>query len=465
MADRQIQAGHVLLVDDEPLVRRATEQWLQMAGFAVTSFDSAEAAMPLLQPGFAGILLTDVKMPGMDGLELMRVAREQIAELPVILLTGHGDVDMAIAAMREGAYDFIEKPFVPERLVETIHRACDKRRLQLENLKLQQDLASRSGIDSRLIGISPAITRLKQELVQLASLDANVIVYGETGTGKELVAQCLHELSGRAGKHFVPINCGAVPETLIESELFGHEAGAFTSAAKRRIGKFEYADGGTLFLDEIESMPAHLQIRMLRALQEGIIERLGSNQSIPVDLRVVAASKADLKADENFRDDLFYRLNVAQLHIPPLRQRLEDVPLLFSHYCGKAASAHGCEVRPLSEQDHRTLCGYNWPGNVRELKNTAVRYALDPSARLADLLGTRSTVQISAPVGEKPLSLALQVAAFEADVIRDALQRHQGNIKTVMDELELPRRTLNQKMVKYGINRQDFLADDEGFPQ
>ncbi|MBY4677429.1 sigma-54-dependent transcriptional regulator [Marinobacterium arenosum] len=455
----QAVRGQVLLVDDEQMVRQATEQWLKMSGFEVISCSGAEQALAQLDEAFPGVLLTDVKMPGMDGLQLMREARSRIAELPVILLTAHGDVDMAISAMREGAYDFIEKPFVPERLVETINRACDKRRLMLENLRLQQDLASRSGIDAKLIGISPAIQRLKREILALAALDTNVVIYGETGTGKELVAQCLHEFSSRNSRHFVPINCGAIPEALIESELFGHEAGAFTSAAKRRIGKFEHADGGTLFLDEIESMPPHLQVKVLRALQEGVIERLGSNQPISVDLRVVAASKADLREEANFREDLFYRLNVAQLHIPPLRERLEDVPLLFAHYVRQAAAAHDRNSRNLSEQDQRTLQGYNWPGNVRELKNVAIRFALDQRASLAELLSAHTQPVVFEAPQDKPLSLALQVAAFEAEVIRQSLMRHKGNIKSVMDELDLPRRTLNQKMVKYGLNRNDFLSE------
>ncbi|WP_036228855.1 sigma-54-dependent transcriptional regulator [Marinobacterium jannaschii] len=451
--------GTVMLVDDEKMVRQSTGQWLKMAGFEVLEFDSAEQALPHLQGDFPGVLLTDVKMPGMDGLQLMAEARKRITDLPVMLLTAHGDVDMAISAMRAGAYDFIEKPFVPERLVETIHRACEKRNLTLENLRLQHDLAARSGIDGKIIGISPAIQRLKRELLALAAMDTNVIIYGETGSGKELVAQCLHEFSNRQRKHFVPINCGAIPESLIESELFGHESGAFTGASKRRIGKFEHADGGTLFLDEIESTPAHLQIKVLRALQEGMIERLGANQPISVDLRVIAASKSDLKEDENFRQDLFYRLNVAQLYLPPLRERPEDVPLLFSHYVRQAASEHARDNRALSTQDERTLCGYNWPGNVRELKNIAIRFALDERVSLADLLSAgQSPISFEEPLS-KPLPLALQVASFESEVISRSLRRHQGNIKTVMEELDLPRRTLNQKMVRYGLNRVDFIPE------
>jgi two-component system C4-dicarboxylate transport response regulator DctD len=451
--------GTVLLVDDESMVRRSTEKWLEMAGFEVIGCDSAKQALTYISESFRGIVVSDVKMPVMDGLELMTAIVKLVPGLPVVLVTGHGDVDMAISAMRKGAYDFIEKPFNPERLVETIQRACEKRRLMLENLRLQQHLASSTGIDKRLIGISPKIQRLKQEIITLADLDTNVIIYGETGTGKELVAQSLHEFSHRSGSHFVPINCGAIPESLIESELFGHEAGAFTGAAKRRIGKFEYADGGTLFLDEIESMPLHLQIKLLRALQEGVIERLGGNKPISVDLRVIAAAKTDLREDDNFREDLFYRLNVAQLHIPPLRDRIEDAPLLFEHYAGLTAQDYEREQRVLPEQDIRTLQSYSWPGNVRELKNVAMRYALDKRISVADILFPEEPLSTTSTLSaDTSQPLAVQVAVFEAEVIKRALTEQEGNIKSVMDTLDLPRRTLNQKMAKYGLNRSDFTG-------
>ncbi len=450
--------GQVLLVDDEAMVREATAQWLELSGFDVRTFSRAEAALEQIDPFCEGILLTDVRMPGMDGIQLMQETLKRAPDMPVILLTAHGDVDMAMAAMRDGAYDFIEKPYVPDRLVERIHRACEKRRLTLENLRLQQNLATQSGLDSRMIGISPAIQRLRREILSLAELDTNVIIYGETGTGKELVAQCLHDYSKRGKRPFVPINCGAIPENLIESELFGHEAGAFTHAAKRRVGKFEYASGGTLFLDEIESMPLHLQIKMLRALQEHVIERLGANTPIPVDLRVVAAAKVDLREDPNFREDLFYRLSVSELHIPPLRERIEDVPLLFAHYVRRGALDHDREARPLSDHDLDALQSYAWPGNVRELKNIAIRYAIDPRASLVELLSRQQPLQSAPVMNRQSLPLAVQVAEYEARLIREALEQHQGNIKAVMEVLDLPRRTLNQKMQRYGLNRSDFTA-------
>jgi two-component system C4-dicarboxylate transport response regulator DctD len=448
--------GHVLLVDDEAMVRQSTEQWLNICGFTVSSYANAALALEALDDSFSGVVVTDVRMPGMNGLEFMKAVLQKVSGLPVILLTAHGDVDMAISSLRDGAYDFIEKPYVPERLAETVQRACEKRRLVLENQKLQQNLASLSGIDARIIGISPSIQRLKRELLKVAEQDTNVIVYGETGTGKELVAQCLHEYSHRKKHNFVPINCGAIPESLIESELFGHEAGAFTSAAKQRIGKFEYSDKGTLFLDEIESMSQNLQIKLLRAFQEGVIERLGSNNAIRVDLRVIAAAKVDLREDRNFREDLFYRLSVSQLHIPPLRERLEDVPLLFNHYLKIVAVDHDRSPRTLSTQDQLTLTGYHWPGNVRELKNIAIRYSLDPELSVADILMAAEGMSTLEPRLFKALPLAVQVANFEAEVIRAALRNYQGNIKVTMEQLDLPRRTLNQKMMRYGISRTDF---------
>jgi len=328
----------------------------------------------------------------------------------------------------------------------------------LENLRLQQDLASRSGIDAKIIGISPAIQKLRRDILKYAALNTNVIIYGETGSGKELVAQCLHEFSPRSERNFVPINCGAIPENLIETELFGHEAGAFSGAAKKGPVKFQPGDGGTLLLDEIESMPASLQVKILRSLQEGVIEPLGSNKQVPVDLRIVAASKADLSVEENFRQDLYYRLNVSCLYLSPLRERIEDIPLLFEYYARQAAAQHGRELRRITRQDLTNLQQYSWPGSVRELKNIAVRYALDDMQPVADLIYPETVIEpVSSHRLETTLPLAAQVANFEYKVICDALQQHNGNIKAVMEMLDLPRRTLNQKMVKYQIDRTHFI--------
>ncbi len=448
--------GQIILVDDETDVREAAQQWLELAGFEVEGYSDPRQALARITPDYPGILVSDVRMPNLDGQQLLRAVRERAPEIPVILITGHGSVDMAVTAVRDGAYDFLEKPYNPERLVETIHRACENRRLTLDNQRLQARLSEGCGIDTRIIGISPAIEQLRRDILRLAQIDTNLIIFGETGSGKELVASCLHEFSPRKSRPFVALNCGAIPESLFESELFGHEAGAFTGASKRRTGKFEYADGGTLFMDEIESMPLNLQVKVLRTLQEGVVERLGDNRAHAVDVRVLAASKIELKGEESFRQDLFYRLNLGELRIPPLRERQEDIPLLFDHFGRLAAAKHQREPRSCSGHEQRTLQQYSWPGNVRELRNIAMRYSLDQSSSLTELLSP-SVPRIACEPAEGRLSLALQVQDFEVRAIKQALLKHSGNIQAVLDELELPRRTLNQKMQKYGISRGGFV--------
>ena len=286
----------VLLIDDEKAVRDATLQSLMLAGFQVESFDNAPAALMKLSPEFEGIVISDIRMPVMDGLEFMQRALRIDRDLPVILISGHADVATAVNAMRQGGYDLLEKPFTTAQLLEVVKRALEKRRLTLENRALKEALANQNRPGPRIIGQTPAIVNLRNMITRLANVGADVLVWGETGTGKELVARSLHEQSKRRDHNYVAINCGAIPEQLLDSELFGHEAGSFTGAKNKRIGKFEHANGGTLFLDEIESMPMSTQAPLLRVLQERKIERLGSNKLIPLDIRVVAATKVDLKA-------------------------------------------------------------------------------------------------------------------------------------------------------------------------
>jgi len=286
----------VVLIDDDPAVRRSLVQTLELASFEVEAFGSAEQALDRLAPGSPCVVVTDVRLPRMDGMALLQRLMQLDRNLPVILITAHGDVGLAVEAMRAGAYDFLEKPFAPDRLVDVTRRAMEKRALSAEVQSLRLQLASRPGIESTLIGRSAAMRTLQQQVQRLAATAADVMIVGETGTGKELVARCLHDYSPRRERNFVAINCGGLPETLLESELFGHEMGAFTTAAKKRVGKFEHANGGTLLLDEIESMPMSFQVKLLRVLQERRLERLGSNEEIPIDVRVVAATKADLRA-------------------------------------------------------------------------------------------------------------------------------------------------------------------------
>ncbi|MBY4857496.1 sigma-54 dependent transcriptional regulator, partial [Burkholderia contaminans] len=330
----------VIYIEDDALVRRASVQSLQLAGFDVAGFESAEAAEKAIVADTAGAIVSDIRLPGASGLDVLAQCRERVPDVPVILVTGHGDISMAVQAMRDGAYDFIEKPFAAERLIETVRRALERRELVLENHALRRELAGQNVVAPRIIGRSPAIEQVRKLIANVAPTDASVLINGDTGAGKELIARSLHELSPRRDKPFIAVNCGALPEPMFESEMFGYEPGAFTGAAKRRVGKLEYASGGTLFLDEIESMPLALQVKLLRVLQDGVLERLGSNQPIRVNCRVVAAAKGDMSelvAAGTFRRDLLYRLNVVTIALPPLAERREDIVPLFEHFMLDAA--------------------------------------------------------------------------------------------------------------------------------
>ncbi|MBX8596193.1 sigma-54 dependent transcriptional regulator [Pseudomonas cichorii] len=436
----------VIVVDDEAPIRQAIEPWLTLSGFQVQVYSRAEECLEHLPEHFPGVILTDVRMPGMGGLELLARLQALDKDLPVILLTGHGDVPMAVEAMREGAYDFLEKPFSPQTLLTNLSRAMEKRQLILENRRLTEQADARTQLDATLLGVSPSLQVLRRNVLELSQLPVNVIIRGETGSGKELVARCLHDFGPRASKPFVALNCAAIPEHLFEAELFGHESGAFTGAQGKRIGRLEYADGGTLFLDEIESMPMAQQVKLLRVLQDKRLERLGSNRSIEVDLRIVAATKPDLLEEARagrFREDLAYRLNVAQLHLPPLRERREDIVQLFNHFARTAAARMGREAPALSALQLGQLLSHDWPGNVRELANAAERQALGLDIAEAPQQGQ---------------SLAAQQEAFEAQCLRASLTRHKGDINCVPNELRLPRRTFNEKMQRHGLVREMFLG-------
>ena len=437
----------VIVVDDEAPIREAVQQWLTLSGFNVQVFSRAEDCLAQLAEHFPGVIMSDVRMPGMSGLELLARIQALDADLPVILLTGHGDVPMAVDAMREGAYDFLEKPFSPETLVRNLRRALEKRGLILENRRLHERADARSQLDATLLGVSPSLQTLRSQVLDLSQLPVNVVIRGETGSGKEMVARCLHDFGPRAAKPFVALNCAAIPEQLFEAELFGHESGAFTGAQGKRIGKLEYADGGTLFLDEIESMPLAQQVKLLRVLQDKKLERLGSNKAIDVDLRIIAATKPDLLEEARagrFREDLAYRLTVAELRLPPLRERREDIPLLFAHFARAAAERLGRKAPELSGARLSELLSHDWPGNVRELANAAER----------QILGLAASQETASQTGQ---SLAAQQEAFEAQCLRAALARHKGDIKAVLHELQLPRRTLNEKMQRHGLLREMFV--------
>lgn len=446
----------VFFVDDDEDLRDAIQQGLELAGYEVAAFASAEPMMERTVRNVYGVLVTDIRMPHVDGLKLMRRVLDMDPAFPVILITGHGDVPLAVEAMRAGAYDFIEKPFPVATLCNVVARGLDKRRLVLENRMLREQLDDRVGLEGMLVGKSARMEALRQTVAALAATDADVLIQGETGSGKEVVARALHSHGPRADKPFVAINCGALPSDIIESELFGHEAGAFTGAQARRVGKMEHAQGGTIFLDEIESMPLDLQVKLLRVIESRSIERLGSNTNIALDVRFVAATKDALDQASRagtFREDLYYRLNVVSVDLPPLRERREDIPLLFHHLAREARSRYRRDFADISPVLLATLSAQDWPGNVRELRNAADRYVLG----LPPVAGIDGSGADGADGAQK--GLKAQVAEYEASLIMQMLKQQQGSITKTCAALNLPRKTLYDKMEKYGLSRKDGLPD------
>jgi two-component system, NtrC family, C4-dicarboxylate transport response regulator DctD len=432
----------VILIDDDKNARLGTEQTLELAGFNVQSFASAPQAVPQIVPGASLIVVCDVMLRGMDGLELQQRLHHLDPDIPVILITGHGNVNMAVEAMRHGAYDFIEKPFAPDQLLAAVKRAAEKRRLTLELDILQTKLKNKQAIAARILGVSVAVDIVRRNVLDLAETNADVLIVGETGTGKELIARCLHDFSSRRYGRLVAVNGGGLPETLFESEIFGHQPGAFTGAKNKRIGKLEHAHGGTFFLDEIENMPFGLQVKLLRALQERKIERLGSNEVIPIDCRVVAATKVDLHdlcSKGTFRSDLYYRLNVAQVFLPPLRDRREDIPLLFEHFVLDAAMRYGRPAPIVSRSQVGALMSFHWPGNLRELHNAADRFVLGLSDEAFGLVPA-----------EEPL--ADQVRHFERALIQAELLKNKGDVLAASELLRIPIKTLYDKMQRHSIS-------------
>ncbi len=442
----------VFLVEDDPDVRRACAQTLRIADLPVCEFADAESALAQAALTPPAAVVSDLRLPGSDGMSLLRALRQRDRELPVVLITGHGDVAVAVQAMREGAHDFIEKPFSAERLVSVLQRALQQRALQQENLLLRQSLQACGHVP--LGGQSGAMQEARRLIAALGPTDVDILIQGPTGAGKEVAARAIHNASARRGP-FVAINCAALPESVFESEMFGHEAGAFTGALKRRVGRIEYANEGTLFLDEIESMPLALQAKLLRVLQERTVERLGANASVAVDCRVVAATKEDLQRlaqAGQFRADLYYRLNVVCLHLPPLRERREDVAVLAAFLLQQAAQRFQRPVPEYGATDLLRWQSHDWPGNVRELRNTMERFCLG----LPDGLGPAS----STGAASAGLSLAQQVELAERSIIETALRECAGHVAQAAQRLQLPRKTLYDKLHRLGVAPEHFRQDE-----
>lgn len=431
----------VAFVDDDADLRRANGRSLELAGHEVHLFDSAAAALKAIGADFPGVVVSDLRMPGMDGLQLFRALRDADPELPVILITGHGDVATAVAAIRDGAYDFITKPYPPDALLRSIARGLEQRRLCLENRRLRRE-AERAAASSVLIGQSPAIEQLRRTIDQLGDTEVDILIEGETGTGKTLASTLIHRTSRRRGRPLSTVDCGALPVAVIDSELFGHVAGAFPGALHSRTGRIEAAEFGTLFLDEVDALPLTVQPKLLRAIEDRIITPIGSDKPRSIDVRIIAASTANLRvaaAEGRFMSALLYRLNGVVLRLPPLRERREDVPLLFDHFLRDAARRFGRET-PAIAPDHRAmLAEHDWPGNVRELIHYAERI----------VLGVEESA-VEREAGN--LSLAERVGRFEAAQLRQALADHEGHVGAAVEALKLPRKTFYDKLKRHGID-------------
>ncbi|WJG10344.1 sigma-54 dependent transcriptional regulator [Aliiglaciecola sp. LCG003] len=442
----------IIIVDDESAILHSLSQLLELEDYLPTTFTDARKALEILEPNWPGVILSDINMPGMDGIAFLKSALKIDSELPIVMLTGHGDISTAVEAMRLGAYDFIEKPFSNEHILDVLKRAGEKRALVLENRELKNELSAQGVAGPRILGNTAKIKELRRVLTHVKDIPADVLIKGETGSGKDLVARYLHYNSTRHNENFVAINCGAIPESMIESELFGFEAGAFTSAQKRRVGKIEYANGGTFFLDEIESMPMALQIKLLRVLEERRIEPLGSNKQVDLTIRFVAAAKVDLLelvGRGEFREDLYYRLNVINIEIPPLRERKEDISLLFQHFAAMASTRFNTDTPKLTAEQIYHLKMHSWPGNIRELRNTAERFVLMGGVSVLDSAESLTN-------GKAEMSLVEKVAHYETSVLQEALLANEGRLVDVQQQLGLPRKTLYDKMRKYGLEKDDY---------
>jgi DNA-binding NtrC family response regulator len=442
------KAMKIAIVDDEKDMRQSISQWLALSGFDTETYSSAEEALKGLGNDFPGIVVSDIKMPGMDGMQFLRKLKGVDSSLPVIMITGHGDVPMAVEAMRMGAFDFLEKPFNPDRMTELAKKATQARRLTLDNRVLRRELSDGSALIKKLIGQSPPMERLKEDILDLGQADGHVLIEGETGTGKTLVAHALHAVGARASKKFVLLSCSAFDEDSLSRRLFG------PAQDDEPIPAIEESRGGTLVLEDIEALIQPLQSRLLTAIND---------QGTPAETRIIAIcnlQEQDKTCESVLRPDLFYRLAALRITVPPLRQRGEDILTLFTRLSEQFAEEYGCDAPDVSAQEAAQLLQAPWPGNVRQLFNVAERAVLQNrrgSGTIASLLMADTDEEMKSAMTTEGKPLKEFVEAFERMLIDNTMRRHKGSIIAVMDELCLPRRTLNEKMAKYGLQRSEYL--------
>ncbi len=447
----------ILVVEDEDKLRRVMQLQLLSAGFTVDQAGSAEEALPFLDK--ADLVLTDLKLPGMSGQELLALIHRQNANLPVVMLTAFGSVETAVEAMKAGAYDFIPKPFSLDHLMQVVNKALEVRSLRDENRELREQLGHRYQFDN-IVGRSRPMQEIFATVMRVAPTRATVLLAGESGVGKDLIARAIHYHSPRRDRPFVKINCTAIPENLMESELFGYEKGAFTGATVSKPGKFEQADTGTAFLDEIGDVPGSIQVKLLRVLQEREFERLGSNKTLRIDVRVIAATNVDLRAaleQGTFREDLYYRLNVVPINIPPLRDRREDIPYLAKHFVEKLSGELGSAATAISEAAIDALMQYHWPGNVRELENVIERSLVLASASRLEPADIRLDAMPKARnANAQPAGFTLpdgmSLDEYEQAIIREAMKKANGNKSQAARLLGLTRNALRYRLSQMGMD-------------
>jgi two-component system response regulator AtoC len=447
----------ILIVDDDDSLRESLELVLSAEGYEVTSAASAEEAVRQIDASAVDVVLCDLRMPGMDGMELLPQIGRRLPGATVIMMSAYGTADLAIEAMKRGAYDYLAKPFQPSEVLLAIRKAKERERLRRANALLQRDVDRAVG-ERPIVAASASMIEVLELLERAAEFKATVLLTGETGTGKEVLARAIHAQSGRRNEAFVAVNCGAIPETLLESELFGHAKGAFTGADRARRGLFAAADGGTLFLDEIGELPRALQVKLLRVLQDEEVRPIGESKSRKVDVRILAATARDIDREVSagrFREDLYYRLNVVRVRVPPLRDRREDIPLLVDHFLGHFRDSLGKPVRAIADDALDRLTCYRWPGNVRELENVIERALILATSDRITLRELPANV-VSPESDEKPvrpgqLSLKRARRHFEEEMIRKALAATDGNRTHAARLLEISHRALLYKLKEYGI--------------
>ena len=465
MAQTEKQQGRVLIVDDEWTIRDVLANILQGEGFEVEQAEDGEKAMEMLDASTYDLVITDLKMPNASGIDVLRHIAKQNVHTLGIVATGYGSIESAVEALRLGAFDYITKPFHLDEIKILVHKAREFQTLQRENQSLRQELKRTNKLDN-IIGSSPAIKTLTNMIHTVADSDSTILILGESGTGKELVARAIHYNSRQANHALIPVNCGAIPEDLLESELFGHVKGAFTGATMNRVGRFQLADGGTIFLDEIGDMSPKLQVKLLRVLQEQTFEPVGATQTVKVNVRIIAATNRNLEEDVKegkFREDLFYRLNVIPIIIPPLRSRLEDLPLLIDHFVKHFNRLKGRKITQFNEAAIQVLSAYNWPGNVRELENLVERMAILHAEgeigveRLPEKFtgltpvtsSTAGSVRMEIP--EEGIDFNTLVSEYEIALIQKALEKADGVKNKAAALLNIKRTTLVEKMKKRGL--------------